>query len=95
MSKKSQKICFIVFVSLFATFWVASMVMLSIAVFNETATASIEAWYAERHPVDEAAGETAKELDLMNLSNWMLIISTAGLLITLLFKELKKKYNTK
>ena len=95
MSKKSQEICFIVFVSLFATFWVASMVMLSIAAFNEGATASIEAWYAERHPANETTGEAGKELDLMNISNWVAIISTTGLLVTLLFKELKKKYNTK
>jgi len=95
MSKKTEKILFIVFVSLFATLWVASMVMLGIAAFSETTTASIEAWYLENHPADPTTGAEAKTLDLLNVTTWATIINTAALLITLLFNELKKKYNTK
>ena len=95
MNKKKEKILFIVFVSVFATLWVASMVMLGIAAFNETATASIEAWYLEKHPADPTTGAAAETLDLLTFTTWTTIITTAGLLITLLFAELKKRYNTK
>ena len=98
MSEKSKKIYFIVFVSLFAALWAFSMVSLGIAAFSETTTASIEAWYSETFTDADAValGEAKEaELDLMNFSTWMTVISTAGLLITLLFKELKKKYVVK
>ena len=65
MSKKSQKIWFIVLVSIFATLWVASMVMVSIAAFNETTTLAIENWYKEINTDPNALGQTEeKTLDL-------------------------------
>lgn len=96
MSKKSQKIWFIVLVSIFATLWVASMVMVSIAAFNETTTLAIENWYKEINTDPNAIGQVEeKTLNLFNVSAWALALSTAGLLIVLLFTELKKKYNNK
>lgn len=98
MSKKSQKIWFIVLVSLFGALWVFSMVMLAIGAFSEPTTLKIEAWYSETFTDADAValGEAEeKTLDLMNVSTWMTVINTAALLIVLLFGELKKKYSKK
>lgn len=98
MSKKSQKIWFIVLVSLFGTLWVFSMVMLAIGAFSEPTTLKIETWYSETFTDADAVtlGEAEeKTLDLMNVSTWMTVINTAALLIVLLFGELKKKYSKK
>lgn len=95
MSKKNKKIWFIVLVSVFGVLWLYSLVMLSLAAFNDSVTLSIESWYLENHPEDLATGQEAKTLDLLNVSTWMFAINTAALLIVLLFKELKKKYITK
>ena len=95
MSKKSQKICFIVFVSIFAVLWVGSMVMLGLAAFNAEVTESIESWYASKHPADPTTGKEAETLNLFKVTAWASALSTAGLLITLLFKELKKKYRVR
>ena len=96
MNKKKEKIWFIVLVSVFATLWVASMVMLGLSVFSETATVGIETWYTETFTNAEAVaiGEAEeKVLNLFSTSMYFTLFSTAGLLIVLLFKELKKKYN--
>ena len=69
--------------------------MLGLAAFNEEVTLSIETWYAERHPADAKTGEEGKTLDLFNVTKWATALTTAALLITLLFKELKKKYNAR
>ena len=98
MSKKSQKVWFIVLVSIFATLWVASMVTLGIAAFSEGTTLKIETWYTETFTDEEAVlmgEEEEKVLDLLNVGKWATIISTTALLVVLLFKELKKKYNSK
>ena len=98
MSKKSQKVWFIVLVSIFATLWVVSMVTLGIAAFAEGPTLKIETWYTETFTNAEAValGEAEeKVLNLFSTSMYFTIFSTAGLLIVLLFKELKKKYNTR
>ena len=98
MSKKSQKVWFIVLVSIFATLWVVSMVTLGIAAFAEGPTLKIETWYTETFTDQEAVlmgKEEEKVLNLLNVGKWMTIINTAGLLIVLLFRELKKRYNAK
>ena len=83
-NKKSHKIVFIVFLSLFATWWVASLVFLGFATFSENITESIQAAYAKAFK--------DKTLDLMKVTIWTTFLSTACLVTTLLFDDVKKKY---
>ena len=87
MNKKTKKICFIVLVSLFALLWVTSLVFLGFATLSESITNTIETWYSEKF--------TDKTLDLMNVSLWSTVLSTFALTVTLLFKEIQKRYATK
>ena len=84
MKEKKKKIWFIVLVSIFATLWVASLVFLAISTLNYDITEKIQTAYANKFE--------DKTLNLFKLSFYSTIITTAGLLITLLFKELRKKY---
>ena len=85
MKSETKKILFIVFVSLFATLWVTSLVFLGFATLSDNITGSIESWYAKSFE--------GKTLNLMKTSFWGTLLTTIALTITLLFKELKKRYS--
>lgn len=87
MKNKTKKVWFIVLVSVFATLWVASLVFLGFATLSDSITNSIETWYAGKFE--------EKTLNLMKTSLWGTVISTTALTITLLFKELRKRYNVR
>ena len=87
MKNKTEKIWFIVLVSLFATLWLASLVFLGFATLSETITSSIENWYSTTFE--------NKTLDLMKVSLWSTVLTTFSLTVTLLFKEIKKRYNVR
>ena len=87
MKNKKQKIWFIVLVSLFATLWVTSLVFLGFATLGPSVTDKIQTWYAETFE--------NKTLNLMNVSLWATVITTFALTVTLLFKEIKKRYAIK
>ena len=84
MNKNKKRTWFIVLISVFATFWVASLVFLGFATLSENITNSIETWYADTFE--------EKTLDLFKVSSWATIINTFALVVTLLSTELKKKY---
>lgn len=84
MNKNKKKVWFIVLVSIFATFWVASLVFLGFATLSENITNAIETAYSK---VFEE-----KTLNLLKVTLWSSVISTFALIVTLLAKELKKKY---
>lgn len=84
---KRNKIIFIVLISVFATLWVASLVFFGISTLADSATKSIETWYADKF--------TEKTLNLYKVSMWATVINTFAVLVTLLAKELKKKYLVK
>ena len=86
-NSKKNKIIFIVLISTFATLWVASLLFLGFATLSDSITNSIETWYAVKFE--------EKTLNLFKFSMWTTIISTLGLIFTLLSKELKKKYISK
>lgn len=83
-NSKKKKITFIVLISVFATLWVTSLVFFGISMLADTATKSIETWYASKF--------TEKTLNLYKVSMWSTVITTFALLMTLLAKEFKKKY---
>ena len=87
MKSKTKKIWFIVLVSLFATLWVSSLVFLGFATLSDNITGSIESWYAKTFQ--------DKTLNLMKTSLWGTVLTTFALTVTLLFKELKKRYNVR
>lgn len=84
MKNKTKKIWFIVLVSLFGALWLASLLLLGFATLSDSITNSIETWYAKTFE--------EKTLNLMKVSMWATVISTFALTVTLLFKELKKRY---
>ena len=84
---KKNKIVFIVLVSTFATLWVASLLFLGFATLSDSITNSIQTWYANAFK--------EKTLNLLKFSMWSTILTTFALVVTLLAKELKKKYISK
>ena len=84
---KKNKIIFIVLVSTFATLWVASLLFLGFATLSDSITNSIQTWYANTFE--------EKTLNLLKFSMLSTIITTFALVVTLLAKELKKKYISK
>ena len=89
MKKDKKKIIFIVVLSVFLTLWVASLVFLGFATLSESITESIQNWYSEKFSDPEG---TVKTLNLLKVSTYATIITTASVVITLLFKEIKKRY---
>lgn len=81
---KKNKICFIVFLSVFVVIWLTSLVFLGISSFSENATKSIETWYASKN--EEST------LNLAKVSLYGTLLSTCAIVVTLLFKEIKKRY---
>ena len=81
---KKNKICFIVFLSIFIAIWLASLVFLGITSFSDTTTKSIETWYATKYE--------EKTLNLAKVSLYGTLLSTCAIVVTLLFKEIKKTY---
>ena len=84
MKNNKKKIWFIVLVSIFATLWITSLLFLGFSTLSESITNSIETAYANRF--EEST------LNLQTTSMWATVITTSALTITLLAKELKKKY---
>ena len=82
--ERKNKIVFIVFVSVFAFFWVASLLFLAFSVFSDNITNAIQSAYSKAFK--------EKTLNLFKVSFWSTLISTVLLVITLLFDEVKKKY---
>ena len=87
MKNKTRKICFIVLVSLFTTLWLTSLVFLGFATLSDSITKSIETWYSTTFE--------NKTLELINVSLWSTLLTTFALTLTLLFKEIKKRYNVR
>lgn len=87
MKNKTRKIWFIVLVSLFATLWLTSLVFLGLATLSDSITDSIETWYTTTFE--------DKTLDLMKVSLWSTLLTTFALTVTLLFREIKKRYNVR
>lgn len=87
MKNKRKKICFITLVSLFAFLWISSLLFLGFATLSDSITTSIESWYATKFE--------EKTLNLMKVSLWSTVLSTFALTVTLLFQEIKKRYNVK
>ena len=82
--QKKNKIIFIVFVSIFATLWFASLLFLGFATFSETITTAIQNAYSNVFK--------NKTLNLMKVTIWSTLLTTTGLVVTLLFQDIKKKY---
>ena len=89
MKKDKKQIAFIVVLSIFLLLWVTSLVFLGFAALSETITESIQSWYSEKFSNPE---ETVKILNLLKVSTYATIITTSAVVITLLSKEIKKKY---
>ena len=89
MKKDKKQIAFIVVHSIFLLLWVTSLVFLGFAALSETITESIQSWYSEKFSNPE---ETVKTLNLLKVSTYATIITTSAVVITLLSKEIKKKY---
>lgn len=86
-NSNKKKIWFIVLVSVFGVLWATSLVFLGISALSESATESIENWYANTF--------ADKTLNLAKVSMWSTVISTFSLVVTLLAKEIKKRYVSK
>lgn len=89
MKKDKKQIAFIVVLSIFLLLWVTSLVFLGFAALSETITESIQSWYSEKFSNPE---EIVKTLNLLKVSTYATIITTSAVVITLLSKEIKKKY---
>lgn len=83
-NNKKNKIWFIVCLSVFGFFWLASLIFFGFANLSENITESIQNWYAKSFE--------GKTLNLFNVSLFGTVLSTSALLITLLFKEIKRRY---
>ncbi len=89
MKKDKKQITFIVVLSIFLLLWVTSLLFLGFATLSESITDSIQSWYTEKFSKPD---EVAKTLNLLKVSTYATIISTSAVVITLLAKEIKKKY---
>ena len=87
MKSNTKKVWFIVLISVFGLLWLTSLLFLGFATLSDSITKSIETWYASIR--EEST------LNLLKVSSWSTIITTLALVITLLAKELKKKYLVK
>jgi ABC-type phosphate/phosphonate transport system permease subunit len=86
-NSKKKKIWFIVLVSIFATLWATSLLFLGFATLSDSITDSIQTWYSNKFE--------EKTLNLLKVSMWSTVLTTFALTVTLLAKELKKKYISK
>ena len=89
MKKDKKQITFIVVLSIFLLLWVTSLIFLGFATLSESITDSIQSWYSEKFSDPEG---TTKTLNLLKVSTYATIITTVSVVITLLSKEIKKKY---
>lgn len=84
MKNSKSKIWFIVLISIFGVLWLTSLTFFGISTLSESITDSIQTWYSDTF--------TDKTLDLSKVSLWATIVTTTAVVITLLWKEIKKKY---
>jgi len=78
-----KKILYIVLLSILGVIFVASLTFGAIGAFATNTKESIETWYSTKFD---------KDLVLLKKSLTWLLISSALLILTLSFKEFKKKY---
>ena len=83
-NSKKNKIWFIVCLSVFGFLWLVSLIFFGFATLSENITESIQNWYSSIFE--------EKTLNLYKVSLWGTVLSTTALLITLLFKDIKKRY---
>ena len=80
---KIKKVLFIILLVILTTLFISSLVFGSIAAFATSVAEEIEGWYASTFN---------KNITLLKTSTILLIISSILLIITLSFKDFKKKF---